>query len=110
AQACADAYSTPVRLVLWVLAEGAIIATDLAEVIGTAIALMLLFGLPLPIGVLLTAADVFLILWLQGKGFRKLEAVVVALTLVIAVCFAFEIAYADPVWGEVLAGYIPRPQ
>ena len=93
---------------LWLLAEGAIIATDLAEVIGTAIALNLLFDIPLPIGVVLTALDVFLILWLQSKGFRKLEAVVITLTLVIAACFVFEIAYASPVWGEVLAGYVPR--
>ena len=110
AQACRDAYSRPVGIVLWLLAEGAIIATDLAEVIGSAIALTLLFGLPLPVGVVLTACDVFLILWLQNKGFRKVEAVVVVLTLVIAICFVFEIAYADPVWGELLAGYIPRTQ
>ena len=110
AQACRDAYSRPVSIVLWLLAEGAIIATDLAEVIGSAIAINLLFGLPLPVGVVLTASDVFLILWLQGKGFRRVEAVVIALTLVIAVCFGFEMAYADPNWGEVLAGYIPRTE
>ena len=108
AQACAEAYSGPVRVGLWLMAEGAIIATDLAEVIGSAIALNLLFGIPLPIGVLLTASDVFLILWLQNKGFRKLEAVVVALTLVIAACFAIELVYASPQWGPLLAGYIPR--
>jgi len=108
AQFCRDSYSRPVGIALWLLAEGAIIATDLAEVIGTAIGLNLLFGIPIPAGVVLTAADVFLILWLQNKGFRKLEAVVIALTLVIAACFAFQIAYSDPVWGEVLRGYIPR--
>lgn len=110
AQACRDAYPRPVTVALWLLAELAIIATDLAEVIGTAIALNLLFNIPLPFGVVLTALDVLLILWLQGKGFRRLEALVVALTLVIAACFAVELAYASPVWGDVLAGYIPRTQ
>ena len=108
ARACREAFSRPVSFVLWLLAEGAIIATDLAEVIGTAIALNLLFGIPLSIGVILTALDVFLILWLQGKGFRKVEAVVIALTLVIAVCFGFEMAYSSPEWGAVLQGYIPQ--
>jgi len=108
AQACRDAYPGWTSNVLWVLAEAAIIATDLAEVIGTAIALNLLFGIPLEIGVVLTALDVFLILWLQNKGFRKLEAVVIALSLIIAVCFAIEMVYASPVWGEVLAGFVPQ--
>ncbi|HHH89468.1 MAG TPA: divalent metal cation transporter [Aliiroseovarius sp.] len=108
AQACRDAFSPAVGFVLWILAEGAIIATDLAEVIGTAIGLNLLFGIPLEIGVVLTALDVALILWLQGKGFRLLEAVVIALTLVIFACFAVEMAYAQPEIGEVLAGFIPR--
>jgi len=110
AQLCGEGFRRPLALALWLLAEAAIIATDLAEVIGTAIALNLLFGMPLPLGVLLTAADVFVILWLQGKGFRKLEILVVALTLMIAGCFAVELAYAQPVWGEVLAGYIPRAE
>ncbi|MFZ1728407.1 MAG: Nramp family divalent metal transporter [Albidovulum sp.] len=108
AQLCRERYSRPIGIALWILAEAAIVATDLAEVIGTAIALNLLFGLPMPVGVILTAADVFIILWLQGKGFRRLEAFVVALTLVIAVCFGFEMAYASPVWGDVLRGYIPQ--
>ncbi len=108
AQFCYDRFGRPARIFLWLMAEAAIIATDLAEVIGTAIALNLLFGMPLPIGVVLTALDVFIILWLQGKGFRLLEAFVVALTLVIAACFVVEIAYAHPVWGEVLSGYIPQ--
>ena len=108
AQLCRERYSRPVGVALWVLAEAAIVATDLAEVIGTAIALNLLFGLPMPVGVVLTAADVFVILWLQGKGFRRLEAFVIALTLVIAVCFGFEMAYADPAWGDVLRGYVPQ--
>ncbi len=108
AQASRDAFSPGVGIVLWLLAEGAIIATDLAEVIGTAIALNLLFHIPLTIGVVLTALDVFLILWLQGRGFRQLEAVIIALTLVIFACFAIEMAYAQPVWGDVLRGFIPQ--
>ncbi|MCF6304335.1 MAG: Nramp family divalent metal transporter [Rhodobacteraceae bacterium] len=108
AQACFDAYGRKVRWFLWLMAELAIIATDLAEVIGTAIALNLLFGMPMEIGVILTLADVFLIFWLQGKGFRKVEAVIVALTLVIAVCFIVQIIYADPVWGDLLAGIVPQ--
>jgi manganese transport protein len=110
AQFCREEFSRPVGIVLWLLAETAIVATDLAEVIGTAIALSLLFGIPIPIGVLLTAADVFVILWLQGKGFRRLEAFVIALTLVIAACFAIELAYSAPVWGDVLRGYIPQTE
>jgi len=108
AQACHDAFPGLTSTVLWVLAEAAIIATDLAEVIGTAIALNLLFNIPLEIGVVLTALDVFLILWLQNKGFRYLEAVVIALTLVIAVSFGVQMMYADPVIGDVLAGFIPQ--
>ncbi len=108
AQACRDAFSPAVGFVLWLLAEAAIIATDLAEVIGTAIGLNLLFGLPLALGVVITALDVFLILWLQNRGFRALEAVVIALTLLIFACFAIEMAYARPVLGEVLAGFLPR--
>ncbi len=108
AQACRDAFSPRVGFVLWILAEGAIIATDLAEVIGTAIGLNLLFGIPLEIGVVITALDVALILWLQGKGFRLLESVVIALTLVIFACFAVEMAYAQPAIGEVLSGFIPQ--
>ena len=77
---------------LWVLAEIAIIATDLAEVIGTAIGLNLLFGIPLEIGVIITALDVFLILWLQNKGFRWVEALIITLLAVIAACFAVQIA------------------
>lgn len=108
AQACRDAFPRPVGFVLWILAEAAIVATDLAEVIGTAIGLNLLFGIPLQIGVVLTALDVFLILWLQGRGFRLLEAVVIALTLLIFACFAIVMAYAQPVLGDVLRGFIPQ--
>src|SRR5262245_15860269 len=107
AQACRDAFPRYVAWPLWALAELAICATDLAEVIGTAIGLNLLFGIPLEIGVLLTALDVFLILWLQQIGFRYVEALVVTLFLVIAVCFGVQIAMADPDWGQVIRGFAP---
>ena len=107
AQACRDAYPKWMSFPLWLLAEFAIIATDLAEVIGTAIGLNLLFGIPLELGVLITALDVFLILWLQTKGFRKIEAFIVAMTAVIFASFAIQIALADPVWSEVIRGFAP---
>jgi manganese transport protein len=107
AQACRDAYPRPVAWMLWALAELAICATDLAEVIGTAIGLNLLFGVPLEIGVLVTALDVFLILYLQNLGFRWVEAFVIALLGVIAVCFGIQIALADPQWGQVVRGFAP---
>lgn len=99
AQACRDAFPRWVSVPLWLFAEAAIIATDLAEVIGTAIGLNLLFGIPLEIGIFITAADVFLILWLQNKGFRWIEAFIIALLAVIAACFFVQIAMADPDWG-----------
>ncbi|HSI39135.1 MAG TPA: Nramp family divalent metal transporter [Xanthobacteraceae bacterium] len=107
AQACRDSFPRPVAWGLWLLAEAAICATDLAEVIGTAIGLNLLFGLPLEIGVVVTALDVFLILWLQNLGFRFVEALVVALLAVITVCFGLQIAMADPDWGQVIRGFAP---
>jgi len=107
AQACRDAYPRALSYPLWVLAEIAICATDLAEVIGTAIGLNLLFGIPLEIGVILTALDVFLILWMQNLGFRWIEAFIVTLLGVIAVCFAIQIAMADPDWGAVIRGFAP---
>ncbi|HET9904216.1 MAG TPA: Nramp family divalent metal transporter [Xanthobacteraceae bacterium] len=107
AQACRDAFPRPVAYPLWLLAEIAICATDLAEVIGTAIGLNLLFGIPLEIGVLLTALDVFLILWMQNLGFRYVEAFVVTLLGVIAVCFTLQIALAHPDWGAVIRGFAP---
>ncbi len=110
AQACRDHYGRPVGLLLWAACELAIIACDLAEVIGTAIALQLLFGLPLVWGVCLTALDVLLILLLQQRGFRKLEAFVVALLLIIAGCFAIELALSQPAIGAVLRGYVPTAQ
>jgi manganese transport protein len=107
AQACRDAYPRWVSWPLWLLAELAICATDLAEVIGTAIALNLLFGIPLEIGVVITALDVFVILWLQTKGFRWIEAFIITLLGVIAICFAIQIALADPNWGQVIRGFAP---
>jgi len=107
AQACRDAFPRAVSWPLWVLAEIAICSTDLAEVIGTAIGLNLLFGIPLEIGVLITALDVFLILWMQNLGFRWIEAFIVTLLGVIAVCFGIQIALADPQWGAVIRGFAP---
>jgi len=110
AQACRDAFPRYVSVPLWALAEIAIIATDIAEVIGTAIGLKLIFGLPLQAGVILTALDVFLILLLQKLGFRWVEAFVIALLGIIAVCFGVQIALADPAWGSVLRGFLPTTE
>jgi len=110
AQACRDAFPRVVSWPLWVLAEIAICATDLAEVIGTAIGLNLLFHIPLEIGVLITALDVFIILWMQNLGFRWIEAFVVTLLGVIALCFAIQIAMADPQWGAVIKGFAPTTE
>src|SRR5476651_1368820 len=107
AQACRDAFPRFVSWPLWVLTEIAICATDLAEVIGTAIGLNLLFHIPLELGVLITALDVFLILWLQNLGFRWIEAFIVTLLGVIAVCFAIQIALANPDWAAVIKGFAP---
>jgi manganese transport protein len=110
AQACRDSYSRPTTLVLWVLCEIAIAACDLAEVIGAAIALNLLFGLPLIWGVCITALDVLVVLYLQNKGFRYVEALVVGLIVGIAACFAVELWLARPSLPDVAAGFIPDPQ
>ena len=110
AQACRDAFPRFVSWPLWLMAEIAICATDLAEVIGTAIGLNLLFGVPLEIGVILTALDVFLILWLQNLGFRWIEAFIVTMLAVIAACFTVQIAMADPEWGAVILGFAPTTQ
>src|SRR4051794_8025219 len=107
AQACRDAYPKPVALILWFLAEVAIVATDIAEVIGTAIGLNLIFGIPLEIGVIITALDVFLILYLQKLGFRWVEALIITLLGVIAICFGIQIVLADPDWGQVILGFAP---
>ncbi|HEY5818903.1 MAG TPA: Nramp family divalent metal transporter [Mesorhizobium sp.] len=110
AQACRDAFPKPVAYGLWFLAEVAIIATDIAEVIGTAIGLNLLFGIPLEIGVIVTALDVFLILYLQKLGFRWVEALIMTLLGVIAICFTVQIAMADPDWAGVIRGFAPTTE
>lgn len=107
AQACRDAFPKTVAFILWAFAEIAIIATDIAEVVGTAIGLNLLFGIPLEIGVLITALDVFIILWLQKLGFRWVEAFIMTLLGVIFVCFYFQIAMANPEWAGVIKGFAP---
>ena len=104
---CRRELPQPAPFVLWIIAEIAIVATDMAEVIGTAIGLQLLFGLPLWIGVVLTALDVFLVLALERFGFRKLEAFVVAVVLLIAAAFAVQLAIARPDWSAVAAGLVP---
>ncbi len=107
AQACRLQYSPATRIGLWLMCEAAIVACDLAEVIGTAIALQLLFGIPLVVGVGLTAIDVLLVLGLQRQGFRKLEAFIIALLGLIAACFACELLLAQPAWAEVARGFVP---
>src|SRR5437867_9198451 len=106
AQACRDSYSKPTTIALWILCEIAIAACDLAEVIGAAIALNLLFGLPLVWGVCLTALDVLIVLFLQHHGFRYVEALVIALIVMIAGCFGVELLLSHPVWSAVAVGFI----
>src|SRR5262245_2110200 len=110
AQACRDSYSKPVTFFLWIVCEIAIAACDLAEVIGAAIALNLLLGLPLIWGVTLTALDVLIVLFLQHRGFRYVEALVVALIVLIAGSFAIEIFLSRPHLVGVAAGFIPRTE
>ncbi len=110
AQACRATYSPATNFMLWLACEAAIIACDLAEVIGTAIALKLLFGIPLIGGALLAALDAFLLLLLMNRGFRFLEAFVMALLAVIAVCFAVQIVAAAPPVADVLHGFMPKSE
>jgi manganese transport protein len=110
AQACRDTYSRPTTIALWILCEIAIAACDLAEVIGAAIALNLLFHLPLLWGVVLTSLDVLIVLFLQHRGFRYVEALVVGLILAIAGSFAMELWLARPDLGAVAIGFVPRTQ
>jgi manganese transport protein len=110
AQACREHYSRRTGIFLWVICEIAIAACDLAEVLGSAVALKLLFGLPLLAGVLITAFDVLIVLALQGRGFRLIEAFVVTLIASIAACFAYEIFFAHPLWREAANGFIPRAE
>lgn len=109
AQACRDTYSRRTTLFLWVFAEIAIAACDLAEVVGSAIALQLLFHLPLVIGVVVTSADVLLLLLLQNRGFRRLEALVITLIATIAGLFAVEIVLSRPEWGAIFTNlFVPQ--
>ncbi len=110
AQACRQHYSKPTRIALWLLCELAIVACDIAEVIGTAIALQLLFGLPLVWGVCLTALDVLLILMLQQRGFRWLEAFIISLLIIIAGCFAVELALSQPSIAAIAGGLVPKAE
>ena len=110
AQACRDHYSTPTVWFLWILCEIAIAACDLAEVIGSAIALQLLFGLPLVWGCIVTALDVLAVLYLQNKGFRYIEALVITLIVTIGGCFAAELIFSQPSLVGVMFGFVPGPR
>ena len=108
AQACRDNFSKPVSFCLWVLCEIAISACDLAELVGSAIALQLLFNIPLAVGVCITALDVFVVLFLQNKGFRYIEALVITIIGIVGGCFVAELIFAQPDLGGILGGYIPQ--
>ena len=110
AQACRNYFSPRVNFGLWVLCEIAIAACDLAELLGSAIALQLLFGLPLVWGVCITALDVLVLLFLQGKGFRYVEALVIILVATVGICFAAEILFSRPDVAGILSGYLPKPE
>jgi manganese transport protein len=110
AQACRDHFSRPVNIALWVLCEIAIAACDLAEVIGSAIALNLLFGISLPVGVAITGFDVLLLLYLQNRGVRVLEALVITLVATVGICFMFEIFLARPDVGDIARGFVPSKE
>ena len=110
AQACRDYYSKPTSIALWVLCEIAIVACDLAELLGSALALNLLFGIPMAAGVCLTTLDVLLLLVLQNKGFRYTEAIVITLVATIAVCFGVQVWMSSPEWSGVVVGLMPTAQ
>jgi len=110
AQACRETYSRRTSIFLWIVCEIAIAACDLAEVLGSAVALQLLFHIPLLLGVILTALDILIVLLLQGRGFRMLEALVITLILTIGACFAYEIFFARPPWLEAAHGFLPNTQ
>ncbi|MEY2792929.1 MAG: hypothetical protein RJA76_921 [Bacteroidota bacterium] len=107
AQACGDAFSKPVTIFLWLICEIAIAACDLAEVVGSALALHLLFDIPILVGILITILDVFLILYFQNRGFKKLEAIVISMLSIITLCFAYELLISQPSIGEIVKGLIP---
>ena len=108
ARACRERYGKTPRLALWAMAEIAIVACDVAEVLGSALALHLLFGVSLGLGIVITAFDTLLVLGLKGKGFRQVEAIVLGLVVTISVCFAIELALVGPDWHAVAAGFVPR--
>lgn len=110
AQACRHSYSAPVNFMLWILCEIAIAACDLAEVLGSAIALNLLFGIPLFWGVIITVLDVLLILYFQNKGFRIIESIVASLILIIFICFAYEIVISSPSIMAIMGGFVPKAE
>jgi manganese transport protein len=110
AQGCRESYSRRTSIFLWIICEIAIAACDLAEVLGSAVALQLLFHIPLLLGVILTAGDILVVLLLQGRGFRLLEALVITLILTIAGCFAYEIFFSRPLWLEAAHGLIPSTE
>jgi manganese transport protein len=110
AQACRDHYSRPVSMALWVLCEIAIAACDLAEVIGSAVALNLLFGIPLVAGVAITALDVLIVLFLQNKGFRYIESIVAGLIFLIGGCFLYELIVSEPSLAAVFGGLLPKTE
>ena len=107
AQACGDAFSKPVAIFLWIICEVAIAACDLAEVVGSALALHLLFDIPILVGIFITILDVFLILYFQNRGFRKLEAIVMAMLAIISLSFGYELIVSQPEWGAVAKGLLP---
>ena len=108
AQACRENYSKPIAFILWVLCEIAIAACDLAEVLGTAIGLNLLFHIPLLYGVIITAFDTMLFLVIQNFGIRKMEAFILVLVSTIGACFAIEVFLSQPVWPDVATGFVPK--
>jgi manganese transport protein len=108
AQSCRDEYPKPIAYVLWILCEIAIAACDLAEVLGTAIGLNLLFGLPLIIGVILTGFDTMIFLLIQNFGIRKMEFFIILMVLVMGACFGIEMLFSKPLIGEIVTGFIPR--
>src|SRR5690349_5891201 len=110
AQACRDYYSKPMAISLWILCEIAIVACDLAELLGSALALNLLFNIPMAVGVCLTTLDVLVLLWLQNKGFRYTEAIVVTLVATIGVCFGVQVFMSSPDWLGAAAGLVPTTQ
>ena len=110
ARLCREQYSPGVNRFLWLGAELAIVACDLAEVLGSALALHLLLGVSVPVGIAITALDTMLVLGLQGAGFRRVEAIVLGLVLTIAACFVAQLAWAQPVWSEVALGFVPSLQ